>query len=45
MTNDIIGAKEAGMDVCYYNMKKRVLKDGVDVDYEINRIVELLEIL
>lgn len=45
LTNDIIGAKEAGMDVCYYNRKKRSSEGGIHIDYEINSIVELLEIL
>ena len=45
VTNDIIGAKEAGMDVCYYNRKKRSSEGGIHIDYEINSISELSEIL
>ena len=45
LTNDIIGAKEAGMDVCYYNRKKRSSEGGIHIDYEINSISELSEIL
>lgn len=45
MTNDIIGAKEMGMDVCYYNIKKKAKAEGFAVDYEIHKISELKEIL
>jgi len=45
LTNDIIGAKEVGMDVCYYNIKKREKKKDFDVNYEIFSISELVDIL
>lgn len=45
MTNDIIGAKEAGMDVCYYNIKKKIIAQDIVVDYEIHSISELMELL
>ena len=45
MTNDIIGAKEIGMDVCFYNPKRKARKEEIPVDYEIHGIAELLEIL
>ncbi len=45
LTNDILGAKTAGMDVCYYNRKKKAVPDGVAVTYEIQHINELAEIL
>lgn len=45
MTNDIIGAKEMGMDVCYYNIMKKEKKNDINVDYEIHSISELTEIL
>ena len=45
MTNDIIGAKEIGMDVCYYNFKQKTSTNRFAVDYEVNRIAELLKIL
>lgn len=45
MTNDMIGAKEAGMDVCWYNIKKKTKKEEVAVDYEIHGIAGLREIL
>ena len=45
ITNDILGAKAAGMDVCYYNKKKKTVPDGIAVTYEIQQIRELMEIL
>lgn len=45
LTNDIIGAKEVGMDVCYYNIKRREKKKDFDVDHEIFSISELVDIL
>lgn len=45
MTNDIMAAKEVGMDVCYYNIKEKTKPEGLEVDYEIHCIAELIEIL
>lgn len=45
LTNDIIGAKTAGMDVCFYNRKKKDLPKDLLIDYEINSIQELVKIL
>ena len=41
ITNDMIGAKNVGMDVCYYNFKKKEIGDKVVCDYVINSISEL----
>lgn len=45
ITNDILGAKAAGMDVCFYNRKKKDLPKDLLVDYEINSIQELMKVL
>ena len=45
ITNDIIGAKAVGMDVCYYNPKHKPVPDNVSVDYEIDTISALTQIL
>ena len=45
VSNDIIGAKAAGMDVCYYDPKGRGKPENVSVDYEINCIRNLVQIL
>ena len=45
LTNDILGAKTVGMDVCYYNRKKKAVPDGVMVTYEIQQIKELITML
>lgn len=45
LTNDILGAKTAGMDVCFYNLKKKVLPKDLLINYEINSIQELEKIL
>ena len=41
ITNDIVGAKAAGMDVCFYNRKGKKLPEGVMAEYEIHAIGEL----
>lgn len=43
--NDIMGAKEVGMDVCYYNIKKKEKQKDLDINYEIHSITELIKIL
>ena len=43
--NDMIGAKAIGMDVCYYNAKRKRIPENVLVDYEVNSIHELIQIL
>ena len=45
ITNDMIGAKAVGMDVCYYNPKGKIKPVNVLVDYEINNIHDLVQIL
>lgn len=45
ITNDMVGAKAVGMDVCYYNIKGKRKPENVFVDYEIKSIRELLQIL
>ncbi len=43
--NDIIGAKKVGMDVCYYNYKKKEVAADVKCDFIINSINELKKLL
>jgi len=45
LTNDMLGAKAVGMDVCYYNIKKKDKPENVMIDYEINSIQDLVKIL
>lgn len=45
LTNDILGAKSVGMDVCFYNIKKKELPKDLLIDYEISSIQELVKIL
>lgn len=45
ITNDMIGAKAIGMDVCYYNPKGKRKPENVLVDYEVNCIHDLVQIL
>ncbi|MDE7361115.1 MAG: HAD family hydrolase [Oscillospiraceae bacterium] len=45
VSNDIIGAKAIGMDVCYYNPKGKIKPENVLVDYEVNSIRNLVQIL
>lgn len=45
IANDMVGAKVIGMDVCYYNAKGKKKPENVLVDYEINRINDLVQIL
>ena len=45
LTNDIAGAKAAGMDVCFYNRRKKELPKDLCMDYEINSVQDLEKIL
>ncbi len=45
ISNDILGAKSIGMDVCFYNPKKKGKPNDIMIDYEINNIHALLQIL
>lgn len=45
MSNDIVGALDTGMDVCYYNNRNKRIPEGISVNYEIKGIEELLNIL
>ncbi len=45
ITNDMVGAKAIGMDVCYYNPKGKRKHENVLVDYEVNSIDDLVQIL
>ena len=43
--NDIAGAKSIGMDVCYYNVKGKIKPKNLLVNYEVNSIHDLVQIL
>ncbi|MBR4961192.1 MAG: HAD family hydrolase [Clostridia bacterium] len=43
--NDILGAKQVGIDVCYYNRIRKTIYDTIVPEYKIQKISELLEIL
>ena len=45
ITNDIVGAKSIGMNVCYYNVKGKIKPENLLVDYEVNSINDLVQIL
>ena len=45
IANDIVGAKAIGMNVCYYNAKCKRKPENISVDYEVNSINELVQIL
>ena len=45
MTNDIIGASSVGMDVCYYNPRHKKKPDDITIQYEIQSIEELVNLL
>ena len=45
ITNDVVGAKSIGMDVCYYNVKGKIKPENLSVDYEVNSINDLVQIL
>lgn len=45
ITNDIIGAKKSGMNVCFYNPKHKEISDNISCDFEIHSLAELKEIL
>lgn len=45
ISNDMVGAKAIGMDVCYYNAKGKRKPEHVLVDYEIKSIRDLIKIL
>lgn len=45
LSNDIVGALDAGMDVCYYNIRNKSIPEGISLNYEIKSIEELLNIL
>ena len=45
ITNDIAGAKSIGMDVCYYNVKGKIKPENLLVDYEVDSINGLVQIL
>lgn len=45
MSNDMVGALDAGMDVCYYNIRNKIIPEGISVNYEIKSIEDLLSIL
>ena len=43
--NDIVGAKESGMEVCFYNPKHKNISDNILCDFEIYSLAELKRIL
>ena len=45
ITNDMAWAKAVGMDACFYNVKSKKKSDTVIVDYEIESIEKLLQLL
>ncbi len=45
ITNDIIGAKSVGMDVCFYNIKSKDKPESICIDYEIDGIEKLKQFL
>ena len=45
ITNDIIGAKGVGMDVCYYNQKHKEMRPDIVCDYVIDSIDKLRNLL
>lgn len=45
MSNDMVGALDAGLDVCYYNIRNKIIPEGISVNYEIKGIEEMLNIL
>ena len=45
ITNDMIGAKATGMNVCYYNAKGKRKPENILVDHEVNGIYDLVQIL
>jgi 2-haloacid dehalogenase len=45
MSNDMVGALDTGMDVCYYNIRNKSIPEGISVNYEIKSIEEILNIL
>ena len=40
IANDIIGAKSAGMNVCFYNSRQKAVPADVVIDYEIRSMRE-----
>jgi 2-haloacid dehalogenase len=45
LTSDILGGNNAGVDTCWYNPHHAVNDRGVRVDYEIDRIEDLLQLI
>ena len=45
LSNDMRGAKAAGMDVCWYNPRKKAMPEDVEIDFVIGSLRELTEIL
>lgn len=45
ISNDILGAKSVGMDVCFYNVKGKAKPNDIAIDYEITTINNLSKIL
>ncbi len=39
--NDIIGAKSAGMDVCFYNPQNKNIDNNIICEYNIKSLYEL----
>ena len=45
VSNDMVGALDAGMNVCYYNIRNKSIPEGIYVNYEIKSIKDLLDFL
>lgn len=40
MSNDMVGALDAGMDVCYYNIRNKIIPEGIKVRMRIRNSVQ-----
>lgn len=45
LTSDILGAKNAGIDACWFNPKRICNDSGITPDYEIHSLTELIGLL
>jgi 2-haloacid dehalogenase len=45
LTADISGGREYGIDTCWYNPSKKQNDSGLDADYEIQRLGQLLDVV
>lgn len=45
LTSDILGGNNAGIDTCWYNPYGKINDKKVSITYEVNKIIEIAEIL